>query len=274
MIADHLGLGIASGKGNQQRCDQTNESSCTQIKFRLNRMKSSERIKSANRGDNERASHDRGQLVVSELRKRPRIQEIGAQAGDAQRTVRFDLVTDGMLHERIRDKDEVAGEPTPERYRHCRSKVSARSEPFLTPDQRTDKRALEEEREHSFHRQRLSDYPAGVFGKVRPIRSELKFHRNASDNADGKIESENLRPEPNGLVVFFVPSSKGAPFPVNQEQRQPHCELREQVVINDREPELQPVPKARIVEDRVHGRSLGRGACRLCLCRAVIGLRA
>ena len=126
-----------------------------------------------------------------------------------------------MLHERIRDQNEITREPTAERNRDCSSEMSARSEPFLTPDQRTDKRALQKEREHPFHRQRLSDYAAGIFGKVRPVRSELKFHRNAGDDADGKIESENLRPEPNRLIVFFVPSSKGAPFPVNQEQASP-----------------------------------------------------
>src|SRR5436190_15843340 len=83
MIADHLGLRIAGGKGNQQRCDQSNERSSAQIKSRLNPMKSSERIKSAYRGDNERAGHNRGQLIMRELHERPRIQQIGAHAGDA-----------------------------------------------------------------------------------------------------------------------------------------------------------------------------------------------
>src|SRR5437016_7894629 len=137
--------------------------------------------------------------------------------------------------------------------------MSARSESFLTPDQRTNERALEKEREHSFHRQRLSNYSAGIFGKIRPVRSELKLHRNAGDDADREIKSEDLRPKANGLVVFFVPGSKGAPFPINEEPRQPHGELRKEIVINDREPELYPVPKARIVKDRVHCRSLGRG---------------
>src|SRR6266542_3841761 len=109
-----------------------------------------------------------------------------------------------MLHERIRDKDEVAREPTPERNRNRSSEMSARSEPFLTPDQRTNERALEKEREHSFHRQRLSNYSAGIFGKIRPVRSELKLHRNAGDDADREIESEDLRPKANGLIVFII----------------------------------------------------------------------
>src|SRR6266436_8292225 len=116
--------------------------------------------------------------------------------------------------------------------------MATRSEPFLAPDQRADKRALQEEREHAFHRQRLSDYAAGVFGEVRPVRSELELHRNAGDDADREIQSKDLGPKPDRLIVFFVPSSKGAPFPVNEKPSQPHRELWEQVVINDREPEL------------------------------------
>src|SRR3954452_11485685 len=118
--------------------------------------------------------------------------------------------------------------------------MSAWPEPFLSPDQCADERALQEERKHSFHRQRLANHAAGILRKIRPIRSELEFHRNAGDDPDGKIESEYLRPKPNRLVVFLVTTSERAPFPVNQKQREPHGELRKQVVINDREPELQP----------------------------------
>ena len=143
-----------------------------------------------------------------------------------------------MLHERIRDQNEVAGDPTAERNRDRSRKMSARPESFLTPDQCADERALQEEREHPFHRQRLSDHAAGILRKVCPVRSELEFHRNAGDDSDREIQSENLGPKPNRLIVFFVAGPQRAPFPVNHEPRQPHRELRKQVVINDREPEL------------------------------------
>src|SRR5947207_2000727 len=143
-----------------------------------------------------------------------------------------------MLHERIRHQNEVTREPTTERNRDCSSEMSARSEPFLTPDQRTNERALEKEREHPFHRERLSNYSAGILRKVCPVRSELKLHRNAGDDADREIESEDFGPKPDSLIVFFVTGPERAPFPVNQEPREPHGELRKEVVINDREPEL------------------------------------
>src|SRR6266481_6293625 len=109
-----------------------------------------------------------------------------------------------MLHERIRDQNEVPGDLAAECDRDRSSEMATRPESFLTPDQCADERALQEEREHPFHRQRLSNDATGVFGKVRPIRSELEFHRNAGHDADGKIKSENLRPEPNRLIVFFI----------------------------------------------------------------------
>src|SRR5438874_651454 len=84
----------------------------------------------------------------------------------------FDLITDRVLHERIRDQNEITRKPTTEGDGNGSGKMSARSEPLLTPNQRAHERALQEEREHAFHRQRLSDHAAGVFGKVRPVRSE------------------------------------------------------------------------------------------------------
>src|SRR5439155_3161787 len=106
-----------------------------------------------------------------------------------------------MLHERIRHQNEITREPTTEcNSQGCR-KMSARSQSFFAPDQCADERAFQEEGEHAFHRQRLSDDATGVFGKVRPIRSELEFHRNPSDDADSEIESEDLRPKPDSLIV-------------------------------------------------------------------------
>src|SRR6266700_5122111 len=73
VIADYLRLLVARLKRNQERCDQTNERSRAQIKSCLSPMNSSERIKSSDRGDNERAGHDRSQLIMRKLHDRPRI---------------------------------------------------------------------------------------------------------------------------------------------------------------------------------------------------------
>src|SRR5438132_9760510 len=120
-----------------------------------------------------------------------------------------------MLHERIRHQNEITREPTTECNGNRSSKMSVRSQSFFAPDQRTNERALQEEGEHAFHRQRLSDHATGVFGKVRPVRSELKLHRNAGDDADREIESEYLGPKPDSLIVFFITGPQRAPFPIN-----------------------------------------------------------
>src|SRR6266403_2367616 len=105
-----------------------------------------------------------------------------------------------MLHERIRDQNEVTGDLAAKCDRDRSREMATRPESFLTPDQCADERALQEEGEHAFHRQRLSDDATGVFGKVRPIRSELEFHRNAGDDTDREIQSENLGPKSDGLI--------------------------------------------------------------------------
>src|SRR5438477_7056650 len=104
-----------------------------------------------------------------------------------------------MLHERIRDQNEVPGDLAAECDRDRSSEMATRPESFLTPDQCADERALQEEREHSFHRQRLSDHAAGILRKVFPVCSELEFYRNAGHDSDREIQSENLGPTPNRL---------------------------------------------------------------------------
>src|SRR5215470_17957093 len=102
-----------------------------------------------------------------------------------------------MLHESIRDQNEITGNPAPERNCQRGSKMPAWPKSFLAPDKRADERAFKEEREHPFHGQRLPDHTAGIPRKVSPVCSELKLHRNASNDTHCKIEAENLRPKPN-----------------------------------------------------------------------------
>jgi hypothetical protein len=144
-----------------------------------------------------------------------------------------------MLHERIRNQNEIAGKPTAERDRDRGAKCP-RGPSRFSPQINAPTNALSrKEREHSFHRERLSDHAAGILRKVSPIRSELKFHRNAGDDPDGKIESENLGPKPNSLIVFFVTGPERAPFPVTRNLRQPPIvSCGNKIVIDQRESEL------------------------------------
>src|SRR6266849_11174641 len=157
-----------------------------------------------------------------------------------------------MLHKRVRDQDEVAGQPAPQRYRHRRHEMVPWPEALLAPDERADERTLQKEGEHAFHCERLSDHTAGVPREVCPVGTELELHCNIGDDTHGEIEPEQLAPEPDGVIVLFVTRPQRTPFPVDQEPRQSHGELREEMVIGQREPELQPAPEGGIGEIRVH----------------------
>src|SRR5271167_1681858 len=102
---------------------------------------------------------------------------------------------------------------------------------LLAPDKGANKRALQKEGEHPFHRERLPNHAARVAREVCPVGPELESHRNARNYSHGKIESEYLRPKPSGLVVLLFSGSIGIPFPVNNKPGKPHGELRKQVII-------------------------------------------
>ena len=217
-----------------------------QIQLRLHRMKSAQGVKCADGGHHERARYERRHLIVSELDPCPSIEQVGAEAVDAQRAIRFDAITHGMLHEGVCHDNEVSGEPASQRDRQRGQEVIARTQSLFAPDERADEGTFQKEREHALHRQRLSDDAAGVFGEARPVRPELKLHRNAGHDPDGEIEPEDLGPESRGLVVFLITRPQGAPLPINQEPRQAHGELRKEIMVDDREGELNTAPGGRI----------------------------
>src|SRR5262245_43344961 len=132
---------------------------------------------------------------MCELHPGPGIEEILADTGDADRAISQEFMAHRVLHESIRDQNEIAGNPASHSNSYRRQKVQAWAEAFLAPDQCANEGAFEKERKHPLHRERLSDDAARVFGKTRPIRAELKFHRNPRDNPNGKIQSEDFCPE-------------------------------------------------------------------------------
>src|SRR5215469_4406434 len=225
------------------------------MEARLRAMEPTRRAIGSPSGYDKRSGHQRGRLVVGKLNESPRIQEVRAQAIDAKRPIALDSVTDGVLHESIGDENEKARKPTAECDSHSSQKVIALAQPPLAPDQRADERTFEEEREHAFHRQRLADHAASISSEPGPIRSELKLHGNAGDDADGKIEAEDLGPKPDRFVVFFIAGSQGPPLPIHQKPCETHRKLRKQIVINERETKLEPAPKRRIRQARVHRRT-------------------
>jgi len=120
-----------------------------------------------------------------------------------------------MLHESVRDQNEVARKPTSDCDRHRRHEVISRPESLFTPDQGADECALQKEREHAFHRQGLSDHAAGILGEGRPVRAKLKLDWYTGDDPHGEIQSEDFGPKPGSLVVLLITRPPGSPFPIH-----------------------------------------------------------
>ena len=114
--------------------------------------------------------------------------------------VAADRVADRVLHERVRADDEVAGQPAPDEQRDGGEEVTAPAQPMLAEDEQAEEARLEEEREQSFHRERLADDAAGVSRERRPVGAELELHRHAGDDADGEVDAEDPDPESRGVV--------------------------------------------------------------------------
>jgi len=119
--------------------------------------------------------------------------------------------------------------------------MAARAQPFFAEEKKSQKGRLEKEGKDALHRKRLPDHPARCFREFRPVRAELKFHRNARNDTQREADSENLRPKPGSAIPFFIPVAQGDRLDDEDQQREPHRELRKNVMERDGEGELQAV---------------------------------
>ena len=90
---------------------------------------------------------------------------------------------------------------------------------------------------------------AGGTGERGPVGAELKFHGYAGDYAQTKIDGENPRPELRTAIVMRVAGAQGFGLQVDEQKREAHGELRENVVEGDGEAEVEPIG----VEGLFHG---------------------
>jgi hypothetical protein len=81
----------------------------------------------------------------------------------------------------------------------------------------------------------------GGLGEPRPVRAELELHGDAGHHADGEVDGENLGPEAGALAVTFLAGAQSHGLQDDDQQRQPHGELRKDVVKRHRESEVQAV---------------------------------
>src|SRR5216684_4059052 len=109
-------------------------------------------------------------------------------------------------------------------------------------------RRFEEKRKDARHRQRLTDDSPGGAGKLGPVGAELEFHGNAGHHAERKIDAENFPPEARGAVVVAVVGAQCYGFQDDNQESEPHGELRKQIMERDGESELKAVDGESIVQ--------------------------
>ena len=115
------------------------------------------------------------------------------------------------------------------------------AETLLAVQEQAQERRFQEEGEHALHGQGLSDHPAREAGEMRPVRAELELHRDARHYPEHKIDAEDLGPEASSLVVNLIVPAQGQGLQYHDQWRQPHGQLRKQVVKSNREGEVQAV---------------------------------
>ena len=88
-------------------------------------------------------------------------------------------------------------------------------------------------------REGLADHAPGKARKVRPVRAELKFHRDPGNDSKHEVDTKDPGPETRGLMVSLVVAAKTKGLEHYDERREPHRELGKEVVKGDSEGKMQ-----------------------------------
>ena len=151
-------------------------------------------------------------------------------------------VSQRVLHEGVRDDDEIAGQPGTEAQGNCGREVTLRTETSLSEQKQPQEGGFQKECEDSLHREGLTDNLSSEVGETRPVGPELEFERDPRHDPHGEVEAEDARPESREFVEALVARTETQHLHDHDEQSQPNGQLRKQVVISDRKGELDTVP--------------------------------
>src|SRR5208282_809109 len=93
----------------------------------------------------------------------------------------------------------------------------------------------------ALHRKRLADHATRSSRKLRPVRPELKFHRNSRYHSQREADSKNAPPETGRAIVQIVAGSQRERLQDEDQQGKAHRELRKNVVKRNGEGKVQAV---------------------------------
>ena len=237
----HLALPGAGREEHQERRGEADDHTESDEGASVGGVPSGDQVEGADRRHDRGGGHHRPDHHVWILPAQPRVREQRPQTAQIESVARARQVTDWVLHEGVGRDDEEARDPRAEKDQECRHPVAPRAESLLAEQQGAEKRRLQKEREDALHRQRLSDDAAGGARETRPVRAELKLHRDAGHHAHGEVDGEDTCPEARRPVVVLAPPAQRLRLQDQDEQRQPHGELREEIVVGDGEREVQAI---------------------------------
>jgi hypothetical protein len=98
---------------------------------------------------------------------------------------------------------------------------------FFAVQEQPQESRLQKEGKCAFHGQRLADNASGKARELRPIGTNLKFHRDAGDYTQREVDAEDLCPEACRFIVGFVAGADGECLEHDDQRRQAHSQLRE-----------------------------------------------
>src|SRR5262249_31322330 len=146
-----------------------------------------------------------------------------------------------VLHPRVGGNDEESGQPGTDADQKSGDPVAFWPEPLLAENQQPEEARFEKEREYTLHGQGLPDDTPSGFGETRPIGAELEFHRDAGYHSEGEVDGEDPDPKASRVVVVLASRAERDRFQNQDQQRQAHGQLGEQVMKSNREGEVQAV---------------------------------
>src|SRR5581483_5398636 len=205
------------------------------------RVLAGEQVVGADRSHHEAGGDDRPVHRVRVLPAGPGVEEERAQAPEREVAAGSPHPAHGVLHPRIGGDDEVAREPRAREHRRRGEPVAPGAEPPLAEEEEAEEPGLEKEREDALHRERLPDHAPRRAREARPVRPELKLHRDAGDDSHREVDREDPAPEARGRIVPRLAGAQRRRLEEHDEEREPHRELREEVVKGDGEGEVEAV---------------------------------
>ena len=161
--SDVLALLVAGGERHQRRRDNsgdhTDAHKCAAVGLRPLHQE----VKRAHRGHGEAAGHHRADHIMQILPEQPGVQQQRPEAGQHDFAVRPQRVAYGMLHPGVGGYDEEAGKPRSQENQKAGEPMRAGAQSFFAEQKQAQEARLQEEREHAFHGERLSDHSACGF---------------------------------------------------------------------------------------------------------------